>query len=326
MKKILLSEKIRRPPRFIAKEPFMSEQDVEVHSGPHSRYPRMVPLVVIDYGSLASRIPQMRHTGKDMRGSFRELRRTVKGLRDNPHAGKTTIDAQTLAELEEYAHSLGATDIGYTRVNPDFIFKDLSILYGNAIVFTMEMDYDRISTAPSIESFHEVHRTYHQLGRIVNEVSDFLRKRGFDCYGGPAIGTEANLVPLARDAGLGEVGKNGLLITEKNGPRVRLAAVYTNIENLPFATENPYAWVREYCEMCDACIKHCPTDAIYQDPIEVPEGGPAFIDHKLCAIPFSNDAGCTLCIKECPFMHRGRYGELRERAQRHAKMQSAKAG
>ena len=47
------------------------------------------------------------------------------------------------------------------------------------------------------------------------------RQRGFDCYGGPEIGTEANLVPLARDAGLGEIGKNGLLITEKNGPRVK---------------------------------------------------------------------------------------------------------
>jgi NAD-dependent dihydropyrimidine dehydrogenase PreA subunit len=31
------------------------------------------------------------------------------------------------------------------------------------------------------------------------------------------------------------------------------------------------------------------------------DGGPVFIDHTTCAIPFSNDNGCTLCIKYCPF-------------------------
>ncbi len=33
------------------------------------------------------------------------------------------------------------------------------------------------------------------------------------------------------------------------------------------------------------------------------DGGPIFIDHTLCADPFSNDNGCTLCIKHCPFSY-----------------------
>jgi hypothetical protein len=33
----------------------------------------------------------------------------------------------------------------------------------------------------------------------------------------------------------------------------------------------------------------------------LPDGGPAFIDHTKCAMPFSNDNGCTLWIKHCPF-------------------------
>ena len=32
-----------------------------------------------------------------------------------------------------------------------------------------------------------------------------------------------------------------------NGPRVRLAAVLTNIENLPFCTHNDHAWVADFC-------------------------------------------------------------------------------
>jgi Fe-S-cluster-containing dehydrogenase component len=33
------------------------------------------------------------------------------------------------------------------------------------------------------------------------------------------------------------------------------------------------------------------------------DGGPIFIDHTLCADPFSNVNGCTLCIKHCPFSY-----------------------
>jgi hypothetical protein len=33
------------------------------------------------------------------------------------------------------------------------------------------------------------------------------------------------------------------------------------------------------------------------------DDGPSFIDHAKCADPFSNDNGCTLCIKYCPFSY-----------------------
>jgi NAD-dependent dihydropyrimidine dehydrogenase PreA subunit len=311
-----LSERFQHPPRFIAKEPYLRPEDPLIEAGPGARAPRLVPLVVLDYGNIGARFRTMKYVGRYMMGSFKGLRRAVTGLRDNPHAGNTEIDEATLAELEEYAHELGATDIGYTRIDPDRIFKGHTLPFGNAIVISMEMDYDLISQAPSIPTYQEIHRTYCQLGVIVNSIAEFLRERGFDAYAGPAIGSEGNFVPLGRDAGMGEVGKHGLLITEKNGPRVRLAAVYTDIENLPFAAENPHEWVRDYCDICNACVRACPVDAIFEEPAEAPEGGPVFIDHVACAMPFSNDHGCTVCIKVCPFMHKGRYETLRERVPR----------
>jgi hypothetical protein len=87
------------------------------------------------------------------------------------------------------------------------------------------MDKEKIKQAPNIVSFIEVFRTYHQVGVIVNQVAEYLRSRGFNAHAGSAIGGDENYIPLARDAGLGESGENGLLITKNNGPRVRLAAV-----------------------------------------------------------------------------------------------------
>ena len=308
MPKVRLSEKFKRPPKPLTFETYLREQDNPISSHPEARDPRIVPLVTFDYGSTTARIRQSRYVGKYLAASVKEMAKSARSVRNNPYTGKTTIDGEALKELEEYAYSLGVTDIGYTKVNPRHIFKGYKLLFPNAMVFTMEMDREKIKQAPSMPSFIEIFRTYHQLGVIVNQVADYLRERGYDALAGPAIGGDVNYIPVAIDAGLGYSGKNGLLITKANGPRIRLAAVFTDIENLPFANQglaeqNPFHWVRDYCETCNNCIDHCPADAIYPETKTHADGGPVFIDHTKCAGPFSNDNGCTLCIKYCPLSY-----------------------
>lgn len=303
MKRILLSERIKKAPWFLTIEPYLRKQDHPVSSHPEAREPRIVPLVIIDYGSLMARIKQMRYIGRLLIAAVFEMAKSASTIKNNPYAGKKTIDSETLKELEEYAKGLGISDIGYTEVNPRYIFRGFRILFKNAIVFTIEMNKEKIKLAPSIPSFIEVFRTYYEVGVIVNKVSDFLRAKGYNAHAGPAVGGDVNYIPIAIDAGLGYSGKSGMLITKSNGPRIRLAAVYTDIENLPFAHENPHKWVRDYCETCNICIQKCPVDAIYMETKTLADGGPSFIDHTKCAMPFSNDNGCTLCIKHCPFSY-----------------------
>jgi len=310
MKKTLWSERIKRPPKPLTFESYLREQDNPIPSHPEARDPRIVPLVTFDYGSTMARIRQSRYVGKYLVASIKEMAKSAKSVRDNPYSGKKAIDAATLKELEEYAHNLGITDIGYTKVNPRYIFKGFKLLFPNAIVFTMQMDREKIKLAPSMPSFIEIFRTYLQLGIIVNQIAEFLRERGYNALAGPAVGGDVNYIPVAIDAGLGYSGNNGLLISKANGPRIRLAAVFTDIENLPFSEENPHLWVRDYCQSCNLCIEVCPADAIYQETKTHADGGPIFIDHTKCAMPFSNDNGCSLCIKHCPFSY-GDYEKMR---------------
>lgn len=305
MRKIKFSEKIKKAPWFFTIEPYLRKQDQPVSSHPEAREPRIVPLVVMDYGSVRSRFKQMRYKGlkEYFIGTLREMYVSAKSIKNNPYMGKKTMDSETRAALENYAKSLGIAEIGYTKVNPRYIFRGFRILYENAIVFTIEMDKAKIKGAPNIESFKEVFRTYYQVGLTVNKVAEWLREHGFNAHAGPAGGGDVNYIPVAIDAGLGVAGKNGLLMTRNNGSRVRLAAVYTDIENLPFSQENPHGWIRDYCETCNICVQKCPANAIYKDTKILADGGPAYIDHALCADPFSNDNGCTLCIKYCPFSY-----------------------
>ena len=259
-----------------------------------------------------ARVRQMRYVGRNLIGSLIEMTRSAKSITDNPYAGKRKIHEETLHELEAYAKRLGISEIGYTRVNTRYIFNGFRILFRNAIVFTIEMDKYKINLSPSIPSFIEVFRTYYQVGVVVNKISEFMRERGYNAHAGPAVGGDANYIPLAIDAGLGYSGKNGLLITRKNGPRVRLAAVYTDIENLPFSKNNDQGWVREFCGTCNNCIEKCPAEAIFMKPRTHKDGGPYFIDHRKCAVPFSNENGCTLCVKYCPFSYAA-YDRLKEK-------------
>lgn len=310
MTKVRFSERFRKPPKRLTIEPFLRPQDHPIDSHPEARYPRLVPLVILDYGSVLARFKQVRFIGRTMFLALREIFNGTKSIQENPYAGQRTIQKGMLQELEAYAQGLGVTDVGYTRLNTRYIFKDFRVLFTNAIVFTLEMDRDKIKQAPAIASFIEIFRTYHQLCVIANEIAAFLRQRGFNAQAEPPLAGEINFIPVAIDAGLGVAGKNGLLITPANGPRVRLAAVLTDIENLPFSKANPHSWVRDYCETCNNCIQHCPADAIYTKTRTAADGGPIFIDHTLCADPFSNDNGCTLCIKYCPFSY-GDYEELK---------------
>jgi epoxyqueuosine reductase len=268
---------------------------------PHFKEGLLVPEINVKYGSLLSKVKTMPSYAKYLVGSFRELFKTVKSIERNPYTGEKTITPDLLIKLESFARSLGISDIGYTAVKESHMFKESIILFKNAIVFTMEMKKNEIQLAPSKRTNKEVFRTYYELGRAVNLISDFLRSKGFNAQPIPAIGNNLNLSVMARDAGLGGFGKNGILITKEFGPSVRLAAVLTDIENLPLNEELNHEWIQNFCNSCNACVRKCPANAIYEKSRIFDDGSEQHIDYKKCAVPFTKQHGCTVCIKECTF-------------------------
>lgn len=73
-------------------------------------------------------------------------------------------------------------------------------------------------------------------------------------------------------AGLGYFGKNGLLITEEYGPRVRLGGLLTNYPlELSNDTED-HGGGPEKCGECNICLEECPAGALEE----------ASINKKLC--------------------------------------------
>jgi len=305
-----LYELMRKPPFFLSASHYMKKDDNPVRSGKKSRKAVIIPLLLMQYGSMKDKLAAMRTTKPELVTSIKEMAKSAKGLRTNPKTGKRTIDNATRIELEAYARELGVSQIGYTKVNQDFIFKDFEILYDNAMILTMEMERNAIKTEPSIAATEEVWRTYSGLGVIVNKLAFFLRERGYNCHPSPAIGGDVCTPPVAQDAGIGVIGKNGILITPELGPSLRIAAIFIDADNLTDTTseKNQHLWIKDFCETCNFCVEQCPGEAIYLQTQTLDDGYPIYIEREKCAPHFSKN--CCKCISVCPFIN-GNYEEIR---------------
>ncbi len=240
------------------------------------------------------------------------VRKSLTSLSENPADPQRHAPAELLAELETNLCEWGASSVGYTQVPERWIFQNKAILYANAIVMTMEMDRARIDTAPSMPAMAAVMEIYRDLGRIANQGADFLRQRGYSAHAGHPLMGLALYPPLAQAAGLGWMGANGLIVTPEHGPRVRLATIFTSIENLPCSAQNVHAWVEGFCAVCGVCIRDCPADAILPEPERHVNGRLTYVVNERCFPYFSDYYGCSVCIKVCPF-NRIPYQALKER-------------
>ena len=167
------------------------------------------------------------------------------------------------------------------------------------------MSKDKIDKAPSQATMNMVFGTYDELGKAANRIAEFLRAHGYAAQADHPLGGLVLFPPLAQKAGIGWVGTHGLLITPQYGPRVRLAAVYTSIQNLPFAESNSHEWIEEYCKICGLCIKQCPSQAILEDSIIHDTGRVTHVKQQECFEYFAQFYGCSVCIKACPFSKAG---------------------
>ncbi|MFC1867840.1 4Fe-4S double cluster binding domain-containing protein [Thermodesulfobacteriota bacterium] len=242
--------------------------------------------------------------------SIKNIELGINSLKENPKVPKNYITDETLEEFEKKALKLGVNKVGFTKLSAHHIFKNHSVLYDNLIVIIKEMDKERVDLAPSFETFKMIHQTYASLGVISNKLSKYLRDKGFAAQAGSALNGMSVYPILAQNAGLGCIGKNGLLITPKFGPRQRIAVIYTSIKNQPFNTGNKHTWISEYCRQCNACIKKCPAKAIYETPIVTNQYNTSHINSEKCFAEFYDNYGCSICIKVCPFSKRN-YDKLK---------------
>ncbi|MBW1806379.1 MAG: reductive dehalogenase, partial [Deltaproteobacteria bacterium] len=179
--------------------------------------------------------------------------------------------------------------------------------YQYAIVLVFEEDYEMIKYFPSHIAHAATSMGYSRMSITNNYLASFIRHLGYQTIDG-TTNAVATTIPMAMQAGLGDIGRNGLLIHPKWGPRVRISKIITD---LPMISGSPIDFgVTEFCSKCGLCADNCPSQAImYGDRTGEPNNISNIrntlkwpIDAEKCRMYWGrSNKPCTSCIGCCPF-------------------------
>ena len=236
----------------------------------------------------------------------------------NPEEGEEMPGPQSPEALSEMllgmAVDWGADSAGITEVHDYHVYSvgGRADRYGQefepehkyALALTVEMDFDMMRSAPAAPVVVESARQYLQSGMIAVQLAEFIRSMGYPARA-HIDGNYKVICPLvARDAGLGEIGRMGLLMTPRLGPRCRIAVVTTDLPMVPGRRE-PDLSVIDFCRRCEKCALVCPGRSIpFGD--EKDTGGLRRwkLDSESC-FTYWCQAGtdCGRCMIICPYSH-----------------------
>lgn len=237
-------------------------------------------------------------------------------VEDQPRTKPDVIISQTQIStfIKEWAVKLGAHSVGFTVLQPHHIYshagrgnrygQPVHLNHKFAIAFTVEMAHESMQHAPKGPAIMESAQQYLNAGQIAVQLAAFVRNLGYDARAHIDANYQVVCPTVAQDAGLGTIGRMGLLMTPKLGPRVRIGVVTTNLE-LPVNQHLHDSSLLQFCAICKKCVINCPSQAIPVKNEQSEKGWlPWKINHEKCFTYWTKcGTDCGRCIAVCPYSH-----------------------
>lgn len=220
-------------------------------------------------------------------------------------------DAAAMAEqIKQKGRELGAGAVGVSPVIEEALYQGSETDLPNAIVILMPMDPQEMAHVTTQRAGAETMRAYMEITRSVIDLAEHIRSMGWRAR---AYAEAADIlqIPLAINAGLGQLGKHGSLICKEFGSSMRIATVLTD---LPMAPDRPIdIAVDDLCVGCRRCTLDCPVDAISDKKQTVRGQEKWYVNFDKCAPYFTHTVGCGICIEVCPWTIPGRGESLSQK-------------
>lgn len=227
---------------------------------------------------------------------------------------KIEPSANATSTIKEIVLTLGAVAVGCTPLEKEYVYTHKGRLdenYGRLIeldhptmiVFLVEMDFDAMQRAPLAETIRESARQYYRAAHISKIMEAVLRASGHAAKSHHDAHYDLILPPLAVNAGLGELGRNNILIADHYGSRVRIGGVSTD---LLLDTDAPIdLGADHFCSICKKCAENCPSHALSMAGKEEVRGVQKWpTDAERCYAYWRTlGTDCGICMAVCPYSH-----------------------
>lgn len=214
--------------------------------------------------------------------------------------------------IKGFATHYGANLVGVTKLKDHHFYTHRgrhSEVYGQevicnhkyGIVFAVPMEKDMINRGPMLAEVIETSKAYVDSAIIGMILSYYIRSLGYDARNHMDSNYLLMPVLLAKDAGLGSIGRNTILTTKDYGSCIRLGVVTTNLE---LQEDEPIDFgLDSFCKICKKCSSICPSKSLSNElEKETTTNYNWTIDVESCYAKWRYlGTDCGMCISICPF-------------------------
>jgi reductive dehalogenase len=212
---------------------------------------------------------------------------------------------------QDWIYSIRAGEPGVTGSYPDYWGTPNVLTHKFAIVLAVPENLgDLVDGDGPIANMRTLWAYTHGANMAV-VLTQYIAKLGYSVRAHHVADGQSPLIPLAIDAGMGELGRNGICVHPTLGSHFRLAAVTTD---MPLVMDKPIDFgLQDFCENCKICAEACPGGAIDPGPKRAPkdiatDGARAFgvkkwlMDGIKCRVYWgTNGLSCYRCMIACPW-------------------------
>jgi ferredoxin len=224
---------------------------------------------------------------------------TPTGARDSTATGEALLE-----DLKALAMEVGISAVGIAKYDQKYTWEPyLGGECGDRVVVCiLEQPYEATQTIPSYVAERAALGTYSELMTRALELGRILRAAGYMANVNDIRGHGA-AIHYAVEAGMGQLGLNGQLLTPFAGSRCRILMINTDA---PLPLDHPVDFgIEKLCDACQACVERCPAGAIPGQRKEHRGIVKAKLNTERCLPVVAQVDGCAICMKVCPVQKYG---------------------
>jgi ferredoxin len=179
--------------------------------------------------------------------------------------------------------------------------KPVDVTHKNAIVLVEALDFKFLKGAPKKPIIVEVLRAYTKLANAAAVLARYIRSLGYPARAQIMSNYQVVIPPIAIDAGVGELGRHGVLISKEFGSALKMAVVTTDLPMIHDEKSNLH--VDDFCRNCKICAENCPSGAITHGGKKVIRGIERYMIKAEACFKVWKETGtdCGVCIACCPY-------------------------
>lgn len=232
----------------------------------------------------------------------------------------TPVDAEDMAiRIKEFCKAMGAFDVKIGPLDQRWVYshrgankndtwgQPIDFKHKTAISIAWPQDPKFMNDLAGPGSNLEVGKAYTYMAATSIMLADAIAALGYPARAHHVRNYLLLQVPVAIDAGMGELGRMGIVVHPEIGPNPRLVTVTTD---MPLAYDKPIEFgLQDFCANCKICAEACPSGAISAGEKVERNGVMVWDLDEVKCLTFwgTNGNSCGICQVSCPWSKTGNW-------------------